>query len=210
MDMIDLLSDMYNMGISPAFPLPPHLFLDIVRINNLRANGADPDSAQGRGKELSAEAHRLLEHVVAFSPEQWADSNSPTFRHEWLLLARILHSSVTLYCLSSLESIALLSPTPQLEIQRAAHRDRLMVYLDEAIPSRLLKKSLLWPLIVAGVEAAGSSNTEQRLIARRLEQQSRDLGTQLPLVAKEVLERFWAGGSKRWDDCFDRPYAFLL
>jgi hypothetical protein len=208
--VIDLVTDLYGMGIYPPFPCAESLFLSIGSINHLRARAADPANTETSLKTLSTEAHNLLENISAFSPEEWAESNSPEFKDAWLLVARIYHCAVTLYCISSLQSLGLLPSTPQLRTRRAEQRDRLMILLAEGFASPLLKKSVLWPLIVAGFEARDGSEIERRFVAKQLEEQSRELGSSQPLVAKAVFERFWSGGKTRWDECFDRPYAFLV
>lgn len=205
-----LILDLYSMGIYPPFPCAQYLFPDIGNINHLRARRVVDPFAEDDDFEIQAlEAHSILDHVTAFSPEEWAGSQSLESRGAWLLVARIYHCAVTLYCISSLQSSGLLPTTPQLQTRRTAQRDRLMILLAEGLALPLLKKSLLWPLIVAGFEACDGSEVEREFVARHLEEQSEDLGTSQPLVAKAVFERFWSGGKKRWDDCFDRPYAFL-
>jgi len=203
-----LISDLYGLGIYPPFPCAQDLFLDIGNINHLRARAAASHFEEDFESQV-LEAHDLLEHVAAFNPEEWAARQSSEFRDEWVLAARIYHAAVTLYCISSLQSLELLPSTPQLQTRRAAQRDRLMWLLAEGLASPLLKKSVLWPLIVAGFEACEGASVERRFVARHLEEQSRDLGTSQPLVAKSVFERFWRSGKTKWDDCFDRPYAFL-
>lgn len=213
--MIAFVSDMPGKGIYPPFPFAHHLFLDVVRINDLRAQTAgdavQPEVEQHNSN--SARALLLLDHITSFSPEQWADTNAgdkPVFRDMWLVLGRIYHSAVALFCISSLQSLGVLPTTAKLRTCRVQHRDHLMVLLDDGLKSTLLKRNLPWPLIVAGFEAAEGSETEQTFVARWLEEQSRELGSSLPLVAKSVLARFWCSQKTGWDDCFDRPYAFLI
>jgi hypothetical protein len=57
---------------------------------------------------------------------------------------------------------------------------------------------------------ASSSGGIRDFVAAQLPVLARHGGTYMPLVAKEVLERFWASGETRWDACFDRPYAFVM
>lgn len=206
--MPDLVADLYGLGLYPPFPCAQHLFLHIAKINHLRARRADRFS-EAESEAQASEARGLLEDVAAFSPEEWAASQSPDFKDAWLLVARIYHCAVLLYCISSLQSSGLLPSSPQLRKRRATERDRLMVLLAEALRSPLLKRCLLWPLLVAGFEACEGSEVERGFVARHLEEQSRELGSSQPLVAKAVFERFWAGGGKSWDACFDRPYAFM-
>ena len=39
---------------------------------------------------------------------------------------------------------------------------------------------------------------------------SKYTGMLAPLTAKNVLERFWDSGYTTWDQCFDKPYAFIM
>jgi hypothetical protein len=201
---------MYGLGVYPPFPCPQELVLDIIRINHLRARGAGSAQTDDDREAQSTEAQSLLDRVEGFSPTQWAGTVWSGFEESWLLVARIYHAAVTLYCVSALQSIGLLSSSSaRLNACRADNRDRLMVLLGAGLESRLLKKSLLWPLIVAGFEVAcDGSEIERKYVAQRLEAQSRELGNSQPLMAKAALERFWSGGKTRWDECFDRPYAF--
>lgn len=208
--VLDLVIDLYGLGIYPPFPCAQDLFLHMGNINHLRARAADPGNTKESYKTLAAEAHSLLDQIDAFSAEEWAQSNSPEFKDAWLMVARIYHCAVTLYCISSLQSLGLLPSTAQLRTRRAELRDRLMILLAEGFASPLLKKSLLWPLIVAGFEASDGSEIERRFVAKQLQEQSREMGSSQPLVAKSVFERFWSGGKTRWDDCFDQPYSFLV
>lgn len=199
----------------PLFPCAQYLVLAIAAINHLRARSADrfTEEEEYEPAQAAVEARALLNRVAAFFPEEWVaasqNNNPPDFSvrdDAWLLAARIYHCAVTLYCISSLQSLGLLP-----RLRRAAERDRLMVLLADGLARPRLRKSLLWPLLVAGFEARQGSDVERGFVARRLEELSRELGMSQPLVAKAVFERFWAGPAERWrwDDCFDRPYAFL-
>jgi hypothetical protein len=57
---------------------------------------------------------------------------------------------------------------------------------------------------------AGIPGGIRDFVAAQLPVLARHGGTYMPLVAKGVLERFWASGETRWDACFDRPYAFVM
>lgn len=89
------------------------------------------------------------------------------------------------------------------------HRARLFTLLPEAMESSVAKKGMVWPLVVAGVEAASGTAEERAFVDQQLFQMTCDTGASYPLVAKGVLEKFWVSGKTRWDDCFDRPYAVL-
>lgn len=73
-----------------------------------------------------------------------------------------------------------------------------------------VKRGCIWPLIVAGVEVARGDKEAREFVGRVFVGLAEDLATPLMMEAKGVLERFWASGKEGWDDCFDRPYAFVL
>lgn len=60
------------------------------------------------------------------------------------------------------------------------------------------------------MEAAKEGAAAREFVRKRLNGLAKDLATPPMLEAKRVLERFWASGKVRWDECFDRPYAFVL
>lgn len=89
------------------------------------------------------------------------------------------------------------------------HRQRLFSSLQTALKSPTVQRGLVWPLVVAGVEAAAGSEEERCFVEHHLAEMSRKTGTSYPIVAKGVLEKFWITGLMSWDDCFDQPYAIL-
>ncbi|KAH8648537.1 fungal-specific transcription factor domain-containing protein [Xylariales sp. PMI_506] len=94
------------------------------------------------------------------------------------------------------------------------HHDRLFRLLPQAqtLAPEQLGMSSLWPLVVAGADATpAESGTpgERALVARRLQELAREMGTCLPLLGRSVLERFWSYGKTGWDDCFNGHYAFV-
>ncbi len=73
-----------------------------------------------------------------------------------------------------------------------------------------VRRRMAWPLVVAGVEAARAGEGVQMYIKERLAEMSRDQGSAPPLVARGVLERFWARGGGRWDECFVEGVALVM
>ncbi|MCJ1372298.1 hypothetical protein MMC20_003521 [Loxospora ochrophaea] len=202
----NLISELYRVGYYPSFPCPLPLFLDIIRINHLRLQSTEPLLLN---ETIQFSANELLERINAFSPEQSVKSIT-SFYDEWLLIARIYHSAVALYCLSSLQSHFMPLSASQSHTTRAAHSGRLFRLLEEALASPWLKKCMMWPLVVAAVEAANSTDFVRGSISKQWSDMSRDQRTSLPLVAQAVIERFWASGKTGWDACFERPYAFVI
>ncbi|WEW59556.1 hypothetical protein PRK78_005030 [Emydomyces testavorans] len=204
-DLTDLMLEMYGDGLNPALLCPPPLFLDIIKINHLRFQGRN---ASLINESTQSAANVLLMQIDRLSPEKWIKSDT-SLREEWLLLGRIYQSAVALYCILSLQSVSVLPSTLQLNAMRTRHGGHLFPLLKKALASQRIKKCMLWPLVVAGVDAANYGPAAREFVNKHLLEMSQDLGTPVPLLAKVVLKRFWASGKTRWDDCFDRPYAFV-
>ena len=169
----------------------------------MRATRCEPAEAEDRSQEAFGVLHRIHE----FIPEQRADSK-PSSKGDWLLAAKAYHPAVAIYCISSLQSLSILPPTSSLKARCTAHGQLLLTFLNEALSSPKIKRFMLWPLVVLGVEAVNGDASIRAFVSKQLPEMSRHIGTYVPLTAKGVLERFWASGETRWDACFDRPYAF--
>ena len=196
---------MYGDGLFPSLLCPPSLFLDIIRINHLRVQGAGSSSVNDSAQST---AFAILKRIDAFSPEQWAATSTSTLE-EWVLLALIHQSTIALYCISSLQSVSILPSTRQLKATRITHGNRLFPLLKKAMASRRIKKCLAWPLVVAGMEAVNCGPSERQFVEEQLSEMGQAIGSPVPLLGIAVLKRFWATGKTGWDDCFDVPYAFV-
>lgn len=199
------ITEVYDL-IFPHVLCPPSLFLDIININMLRSQALNlcftNDCAQ-------TEAEELLSHIDAFSPEDWAQPNT-SFHSEWLHIGTVYQSAVAVFCISSLQSVSILPNTVRLNAIRASHGDRLFLSLKAALISWQVRKFMLWPLVVAGVEAMNHGVAERSWVEDQLEKISRDIGSNSPLKARAVLREYWRKGRKGWDRCFDVPYAFIV
>lgn len=98
--------------------------------------------------------------------------------------------------------------TPGLRALCEAHGRTLRLHLIRGLASPKINRFLLWPLVVLGVEAVHSDAETRGFVVAQLQLLSRDVGTSVPIFAKNVLESFWKSGHTRWDACFDRAYAF--
>ena len=205
--MTYLASELYGIGVYPVFPCPQTLFQDIVNINQLRKVCA-VGSPSIDGPTLPT-ADQLISHIITFSPEQWAESFESSF-DIWCLIARIFQSAVASYGISSLLSAAALRPTLKLTALAQHHRHCLVSLIREARTIPLVKNSIVWPVIVAGVAATHLTINEQSFIGKTLTDMSEEIGFSTTLVAKAALEKYWASGRTKWDECFDRPYALLM
>lgn len=151
----------------------------------------------------------LMEILEAFSPEAWSASR-PSFHEQWLAIATAYHSAAMIYCMSSLEPYFSTSSRQGIEVKRALASVRLLSSLRRFEEPVVMRYSVIWPLIVAGVEAAREGASLREFVRKRFTTLAGDLSTPLMLEAKRVLERFWTSGRVKWDQCFDRPYAFVL
>lgn len=246
--LADLIPEYYGHGIMPILLCPTRLFAEIIRINALRAQAA----AQGADLDLQA-ARDTLQRILAFCPEDWThrnfsqinDNEREDGRHNnadqkrdgdaarglWLLLGHIYRSATVLYCLASLHAVV---PSSEVEAHQREHRRRLVSSLEGALAVPELRLWLMWPVVVAGLEAGSSarapgsegesdaeraSDDEERdwvaavrgLVRGELGRMAGELGTPLPVMARGALERFWARGVgvSGWEECFERPYAFV-
>ncbi|VUC33700.1 unnamed protein product [Clonostachys rosea] len=198
---LDFIMERYSDRTFQFHLLPPQLFAEIVRINYLRMR-----AASGKvGEDLSQEAYEILARIEAFSSEDWAESK-PAMNREWALVALSTQAATALYCIASLQSLGVLPLSDILEACRIEHGISLHAYLKEALPSIRIRRFVGWPLYVLGMEAANSCGELKDFVRDELVGMSYHIGTNTPLVAKELLERFWASGDSRWDLCFDKPY----
>jgi hypothetical protein len=219
---LEAIMALSNTTITSFQMCPRSLFAEIIRINYLRMQATEYHTQGLEPQDLSQEAHAILERIHLFSPEHWADTK-PRSRQDWALMGTIYQTSITLYCVSSLQSLAVLPTTPSSRAECAVHATHLHQLLTQAVTSRRIQRFTLWPLVVLGVEAARHEQHEQHpesgsggggqamrdFVAAQLPVLSRHVGTYVPLTAKHVLEKFWASGETEWDRAFDRPYAFF-
>lgn len=181
----------------------------MININQLRAQTKMPGAAD---EAIRGEAEELLERIEGFSPEQWATENISyaSYQEDWDCIGTIYKSAIAIYCILSMQSLLIFPSTPELESKRTAHGNRLMKCLAKGLLSPRLSKFMMWPGMVAGVEAVNRGTTVREIVAGQLALMSKDMGTATPLQAVGVLRKFWASGKTGWDDCFDEPYAIIV
>ncbi|KAK4098861.1 C6 zinc finger domain-containing protein [Parathielavia hyrcaniae] len=226
---LDAIMNLSNTTVTSFQMCAPALFAEIIRINHLRVratvHGSHMQEETDTHEALAQEAYAILERIHHFSPEHWADIK-PRSRDDWTLMGRIYQTAVALYCVSSLQSLAVLptttttTGTTTTTPQSGARARLLHQLLEQAVASQRIQRFTLWPLVVLGVvtspthgDGAAASAAARGFVAAQLPVLSRCVGTYVPLTAKSVLERFWASsggtGQGQWDACFDRPYAFF-
>ncbi|KAK8034575.1 C6 zinc finger domain protein [Apiospora rasikravindrae] len=202
---LDFLEKVYGKGDYPTVLCPPFLFMIISQINRLRLQTTQPPELH---EPDSPSPQDLLSKILSFDPDAWASLYTESYQ-QLFLIARIYHSAVALYCISALRNLFPIGFLYNLLMLRAAHADCLFGLLREAILSPQTNLCLMWPLNVAGVEAATRSLSDRLFVEEALDELSRGLGTGYPLVACSAIQKLWDSGKTEWDDCYDRPYAFL-
>lgn len=204
-DMLQFTAETWEDIPYHSFTCPLEVLHAIIHTNYLRASAPDEIPRS----ELVPAPEAVLSRLTAFSPEVWAACR-PCAHDGWLLIARAHHSAAVLYLISTLGPRLLASSLQEVELVRAVHASRLRSALKESEPLSSVRIGTLWPLIVAGVEVAPGDGHLRSLVRKRLDRLADDLATPLMVEAREVLEGYWASGREGWDECFDRPYAFVL
>lgn len=202
LDALELIVRHFSTAVTPIQLCPLPLFAEIIRINHLRTRPTRCPAAR-----LSEEALEIIERIQSFSPERWAASKASS-RESWALVGGVYQSAVALYCVLSLQSAGVLPTSSSLGQYRQAHALHLETLLPSGLLSPSIKRFMIWPLVLLGVEAVHGSAATRSFVAKALPELSRDVGTFVPLTAKRVLEAFWSSGETRWDACFDRAYVF--
>ncbi|KUJ09632.1 uncharacterized protein LY89DRAFT_701176 [Mollisia scopiformis] len=205
LDEIEFLQKQYSDAASPFMMCPFTLFAQIIKINHLRMRATACETKEIN--DLSQEAYNILERIHDFSPEEWANSKFSS-KADWLLIGKVYQASIVLYCILSLQSLSVLPTTALLQASCSAHGRHLHLLLDQGLASQKIKRFMIWPLVLLGVQAIHEDLATRAFVSKQLPELSRDVGTYVPLMAKRVLESFWGSGKTDWDACFDRPYVF--
>ncbi|KAL2819545.1 fungal-specific transcription factor domain-containing protein [Aspergillus cavernicola] len=210
--LAELITILKDNGDKPYsfYPFPTPLFAATVEINYLRARAISrvQTETETDPENFFQEAEQILQHIQSFHPEQW--SKSRPAKPAWLLLARLMQAAVAIYCISSLSSLSLLSHKHDHDHAKTTSRKSLYTLLKQALSAPWFNGSLTWPLVVLGVDAVNDSANMRAFVKEGLTDLSYRGGSYVPLMAKGVLERYWAGGGGGWDVCFDRPYAMTM
>lgn len=232
LELITLLPVLYGNGLATCFPCPPDLFVEIIHVNHLRSRfrgaavSVENNAITPIGDRCSASL-AVLRRIRAFQTNEWAaevtfGSTTDCIGFDgWRAIGDIYKSAVAIYCIASLlhdtcdgseQSGTHQNPGEVLARARDACRSVLLGRLRVARANTRLRKLVLWPLVVAGVEA--DDDETKHLVSEELKWISTSLGTAAPLVAKDFLEkRAWGLERARrgcWDDLFDQTYVFVL
>ena len=208
---LDLIIQLYGSAVFTFMMCPPPLFAEIIKVNYLRARATQPETrTMEETARLTEEAYEILGRIDAAALDKWAESK-PSSREDWLLAGNAYRAAAALYCVSSLQGQAVLPPeSTTLQARRTTDARFLETVLSEALQSPKINRYMFWPLVVLGTEAARLGPTTCAFVRDQLARLSRFVGTHVPLSARAILEKFWASGGTRWDDCFDRPHGFVI
>lgn len=196
----ELHEEIFSYCLCP-FPL----FESIAFINRLRFQLVHRITNTTAGQDA---AKAVFLRIESFSTSDWAASHTG-FVEILDLAANIYQCAVMLYCMLSLEQ-ALASTVPLVKLHRI-YGDRLLRLLSRALsessPVPRVHYFIVWPVAVAGVEAARRGPGTQSLVDAYLTRMSRQAGTCSAFVTQTALRDFWASGRTGWDECFCKPYA---
>lgn len=203
---LDTIVNSYGQKLFSFQMCPPPLFAEIIRTNHLRMRAVESGNAEA--ERHMQEAHDILDRIRTFSPREWSESK-PCSRGGWMLVGSIYQAAVSLYCILSLQSLSVLPLNSGMRALCAEQGRLLHMQLTSAMASPTTRYSMIWPLVMLGVQAANDDALIRVFVSEKLAELRYHVGSHVPMVAKAVLERFWALGETHWDACFDRPYAFV-
>ncbi|KAH8634763.1 hypothetical protein IG631_10163 [Alternaria alternata] len=206
-DVTEDITSIYSL-IFPYTLCPPELFTEMLHTNRLRAKASAAVLQCDFDVDHTLKAYDLLARIEAFSVEDWAQPG--TFYDEWLIVGTVYRSALALYAILSLGSLTVLPADASLLDIQTVHGDILLRNLRTALKDPRIARFMAWPLVVVGVEAIYRGEATRGWIGASLEELSRTLGTSGPIKACSVLRRYWKGGVSGWDECFDRPYVFVI
>lgn len=150
----------------------------------------------------------IFQRIEDFVPEDWTESYFLPDIPEVPLLANIFQLAVGLYGMLVLPVEKLPSGFCSYK-DRTKRRDQLLQLITKAFESENCRIALNWPLAVVGCAFANGSATDQALIGEYLVGAAVDPNSTQPLTIKAKLQRFWASGMARWDDCWREPFVVI-
>jgi hypothetical protein len=235
----DLIRRIYDKYPYASFLCPTDLYIDLIRINNLRERRAMADrtgsrsasrrqsgniDAQARRVCYNQEADQFLRHIISCDVYKWAAEKDADRGHvdDWASIGTMYRDAMVVFAVLSL-SIAPATATdqnvPPISGSEGGeqlslldlHVQQLAMTIDTiAKRKEPISMAACWPMIVLGVAPNLRTIFDHRdLVSRCLSRLAVEHGTALPFRAKEVLETFWASGKTSWDECFDQAYAFF-
>lgn len=194
--------------IFPYCLCPPPVFFFILRISNLRREASRKLILEEDLTGYPQLAAKLLLQIQEFSVDDWAQ---PDFDHEdWVLIGSAYKHASAVYCIMSLQALALLPDDERTNTKLATHGDLLAMFLKKVLVNPRVQRFINWPLCVAGVEAGHRGDARRRWIENSCSDMARLLGNNAPLNLLRILKKYWDSGNLGWEECFPKPYAFMF
>lgn len=202
---VDDVMTIYELGSSPLFYCPAPLFKEMFLINRLRL-----EAAVSRG-DSKPSLCGVLERIDAYPIQVMTDCMDRKKAKDLHLVSLLFKSAVAVFGSMTLPCTSECSSrTPCAELQKT-HREHLLHLLDTSSEFMPLLDHILWPVIVAGAAAATESVESQTLVEMYLLNSVRDPYTGgCTRVALATMRNFWASGKTKWDECFDKPHAWMI
>ncbi|ATY65537.1 C6 finger domain [Cordyceps militaris] len=184
-------------------PLPVDIFISIARFTQLRiaaVTGSIPET------DISDAAQTQLATLNALDPEAWAAEHGLGDYPLVAATGRIFQAATQLYVALTLGRVQGLVHGMLPALQK-----RLVTLLDAIWNNIRNHGTLLWPLIVAGVAAAGGSEEDRAFVAQCFHtgSRSRNLFVEFSRCGSK-LEQIWADQVTDWDDCFKEPFVCMV
>ncbi|PTB41745.1 uncharacterized protein TrAFT101_009641 [Trichoderma asperellum] len=202
---VDDVMTIYELGSSPLFYCPAPLFKEMFLINRLRLEAAVS------GGDSKPSLCGVLERIDAYPIQVLTDCMDRKKAKDLHLVSLLFKSAVAVFGSMTLPCTSECSSrTPCAELQKT-HREHLLHLLDASSEFMPLLDHILWPVIVAGAAAATESVESQMLVEMYLLNSVRDPYTGgCTRVALATMRNFWASGKTKWDECFDKPHAWMI
>lgn len=204
---LENITEMFH-ELFPYCLCPPPVFYLIVEINHLRRQASQRHANGGDLLDLSLKAAGLLAKIGDFDVNDWAQPG-PNF-DEWLTLGSVFKHGATMYCIMSLESLALFPDTSKNRADLEMRGDILLKHLEAMVKSKRLQKYAVWPLTILGADAAYRGEARRRWIGRMSEELSEIIGSYCPLNMTHMMQEYWDSGEYGWEKCFSKPYALMF
>lgn len=204
---LDNVEELYH-ELFPYILSPPAVFFYVIRISHMRGKVSQAIILEGDLTDYSQLATDLLSQIRSFSVDDWAQPGADW--EDWLAIGSAWKHAAAVYCIMSLQSLALLPNDAQTNSQLESHGDLLASHLKTVIKSPCTRRYASWPLAMAGVEAGYRGEARRRWIEDSCSDMARILGTTSPLNLKAVLRKYWQSGNHGWEQCFHKPYAFMF
>jgi hypothetical protein len=245
LEYIDVISTVYQAGLATSFTCPPELFRSIIYINYLRCirdNTENHDAWIESVNNVLNEIQRFSpsEWVKSTIPNLYARTPTGEIRQAsqktgseqltsaWVSVVRAYHASAALYCIDCMagKPDTLCCPAqsqvvPEISKLRTTFYDTLMDSLNTICSASdrfvRLRRTLFWPVVVAGVETAPDQAANKQFITTQLEWLSSAIGSHAPLEAKHLFDRAHIPSNAKsadsrtpWEAVFTQPFAIVL